>query len=83
MHFGTNSHVQILPHQYSAGTPQESLELIELWDIGGSNVHRQASTVFLDNVCGVIFVHDLSNSKSEQNLSQVDSFTKLVTMRNP
>ncbi|KAI1724902.1 ras of complex, roc, domain of DAPkinase domain-containing protein [Ditylenchus destructor] len=62
--------IQILPHQYSAGTPQESVELIELWDVGGTNVHRQASTVFLDNVCGVIFVHDLSNSKSEQNLLQ-------------
>lgn len=62
--------IQILPHQYFAGTPQESMELIELWDVGGSNVHRKASTVFLDNVCGVIFVHDLSNSKSEQNLSQ-------------
>lgn len=52
-----------------AGTPAESTELIELWDIGGSNAHKEASRVFLDAPNGLIFVHDLSNSRSEQNLA--------------
>jgi len=57
-------------HQYVAGTPQEGVELIELWDIGGSSVHRETSAVFLDDhVHGVIFVHDLTNARSEQNLA--------------
>lgn len=61
--------IQILPHQHQAGTPNESTELVELWDIGGSNAHREASRVFLDSASGVVFVHDLSNSRSEQNLA--------------
>lgn len=60
---------QIHAHQYATGTPEERCELIELWDIGGSSVHRESCSVFMDNVAGVIFVHDLSNSKSEQNLA--------------
>lgn len=59
-----------MAHQYEAGTPQQELELIELWDIGGSNAHREACTVYFENVFGVIYVHDLSNSKSEENLAQ-------------
>jgi len=61
--------IQILPHQYAAGTPDESTELLELWDIGGSNAHREASRVFLDSTSGIIFVHDLSNARSADNLS--------------
>ncbi|CAK5092155.1 unnamed protein product [Meloidogyne enterolobii] len=61
--------IQILAHQYQAGTPNESTELLELWDIGGSNAHRHSSRVFLDGANGVVFVHDLSNSRSEKNLS--------------
>ncbi|KAL7071830.1 hypothetical protein ACQ4LE_008740 [Meloidogyne hapla] len=61
--------IQILAHQYQAGTPNESTELLELWDIGGSNAHRYSSRVFLDGANGVVFVHDLSNSRSEKNLS--------------
>lgn len=59
-----------MAHQYAVGTPEEDLEFIELWDIGGCNAHREAVTVYFENVSGVIFVHDLSNSKSEENLEQ-------------
>jgi len=61
--------IQIFPHQYAAGTPDESTELIELWDIGGSNAHREASRVFLENTSGIVFMHDLSNSRSADNLA--------------
>lgn len=47
-------------HQYAAGTPQEGVELVELWDIGGSSMHREVSAVFLDDQ-----VH--GNSKSMGN----------------
>lgn len=58
-----------MAHQYAAGTPQESSDLMELWDIGGSNLHRKtAASVFFENISGVIFIHDLSNSRSEENL---------------
>lgn len=60
--------IQILPHQYQAGTFNETTELVELWDVGASNAHREASKVFLDGANGIVFVHDLSNSRSEQNL---------------
>ncbi|CAD5224241.1 unnamed protein product [Bursaphelenchus xylophilus] len=63
--------IKVLAHQFAAGTPQESTEIIELWDVGGANIHRQtAARVFSDNVCGIIYVHDLTNSRSEQNLAQ-------------
>jgi GTPase SAR1 family protein len=77
---------EVLPHQFAAGTPQESIEIIELWDVGGSKsiiyaflstffiigiLHRQtAARVFTENVSGLIFVHDLSNNRSEQSLMQ-------------
>ncbi|ETN83580.1 hypothetical protein NECAME_07338 [Necator americanus] len=57
-------------HEYKAGTSEQRSELMELWDIGGSGAHRAASAVFLDGAAGVILVHDLSNKKSEENLSQ-------------
>lgn len=61
--------VQVMAHQYAAGTPQESSDLMEQWDIGGSSLHRKtAASVFFENVSGVIFIHDLSNSRSEENL---------------
>uniref|UniRef100_A0AC34RG35 Uncharacterized protein n=1 Tax=Panagrolaimus sp. JU765 TaxID=591449 RepID=A0AC34RG35_9BILA len=63
--------IEVFYHVYSAGTPKESTEIIELWDIGGAFLHRQtAREVFMDDAVGVIFVHDLSNSKSEENLMQ-------------
>ncbi|RCN37054.1 DnaJ domain protein [Ancylostoma caninum] len=57
-------------HEYKAGTSEQRSELMELWDIGGSGAHRAASAVFLDGAAGAILVHDLSNKKSEENLSQ-------------
>jgi GTPase SAR1 family protein len=58
-------------HQYAAGTPKECFEIVELWDVSGSNVHRKtAANVFFDGAQGVIFVYDLSNSRSEENLAQ-------------
>jgi len=63
--------IKVLPHQFAAGTPQESIEIIELWDIGGSILHRQtAARVFTENVSGLIFVYDLTNNRSEQSLMQ-------------
>lgn len=38
----------VVAHQYRAGSSEEQTELIELWDIGGSTVHRKASVVFLE-----------------------------------
>ncbi|VDM94997.1 unnamed protein product [Thelazia callipaeda] len=62
--------VSVVAHQYRAGTAEEQTELIELWDIGGSTVHQAASSIFLEGATGAILVHDLSNKKSEHNLSQ-------------
>uniref|UniRef100_A0A914CRW5 J domain-containing protein n=1 Tax=Acrobeloides nanus TaxID=290746 RepID=A0A914CRW5_9BILA len=63
--------VQVFMHQYAAGTPKECFEIVELWDVSGSNVHRKtAANVFFDGAQGVIFVYDLSNSRSEENLAQ-------------
>ncbi|VDK77280.1 unnamed protein product [Litomosoides sigmodontis] len=62
--------VSVIAHQYRAGTIDEQTELIELWDIGGSTVHQKASVNFFDGATGAILVHDLSNKKSESNLSQ-------------
>lgn len=62
---------KVFMHQYAGGTPKECFEIVELWDISGSNVHRKtAASVFFDNpIHGVIFVYDLSNSRSEENLA--------------
>lgn len=63
--------IEVFYHIYAAGTPKETTEVIELWDVGGAFLHRQtAREVFMDDAVGVIFVHDLSNSKSEENLMQ-------------
>ncbi|KAI3415935.1 hypothetical protein GPALN_005497 [Globodera pallida] len=61
--------IQIFPHQYQAGTPNEATELLEFWDVGGSNNHRTASAVFMGGADGVVLVHDLNNVRSEQNLA--------------
>lgn len=57
-------------HEYRTGSAEQRSELIELWDIGGTVSHRNAAQVFLDGAAGAILVHDLSNKKSEENLSQ-------------
>lgn len=72
-----------MTHQYAVGTPQEDLELIELFDIGGWNSHREAVSVFFENASGVIYVHDLTNSKSEENLSYwADIFNNYRVIQN-
>uniref|UniRef100_A0A914XAV7 Rab-like protein 3 n=1 Tax=Plectus sambesii TaxID=2011161 RepID=A0A914XAV7_9BILA len=60
--------VDVVEHSYKAGTPQETLYLIELWDVGGSRSHRNSRHVFYQNAHGVILVHDLENRKSEEAL---------------
>ncbi|CAJ0929134.1 unnamed protein product, partial [Mesorhabditis belari] len=62
--------ISLVRHAYRAGTVESRKELVSLWDIGGQAAHRQASAVFLDGAHGAILVHDLSNSKSEENLWQ-------------
>uniref|UniRef100_A0A1I7V7E8 J domain-containing protein n=1 Tax=Loa loa TaxID=7209 RepID=A0A1I7V7E8_LOALO len=62
--------VSVIAHQYRAGSTDEQTELIELWDIGGSTIHQKASVIFFEGAAGAILVHDLSNKKSESNLSQ-------------
>ncbi|EFP05105.1 hypothetical protein CRE_20091 [Caenorhabditis remanei] len=56
-------------HEYRAGTPEQRSELLELWDIGGMVVHRQAAQVFFEGAVGAILVHDLTNRRSEENLA--------------
>ena len=42
----------------------------ELFDVGGSQAHRNSRHVFYNNIAGVILVHDLSNRKSQRNLDK-------------
>ncbi|CAB3409067.1 unnamed protein product [Caenorhabditis bovis] len=56
-------------HEYRAGTPEQRTELLELWDIGGMVAHKQISQVFFEGAVGAILVHDLTNKRSEENLS--------------
>ena len=44
--------------------------LPELFDVGGSQAHRNSRHVFYNNVAGVVLVHDLSNRKSQRNLDK-------------
>ncbi|VDO09870.1 unnamed protein product [Rodentolepis nana] len=53
----------------SKGTDEER-HFVEYWDIGGSANHENTQQVFYDNVHGIILVHDLTNKKSEANLSK-------------
>ncbi|XP_048766702.1 rab-like protein 3 isoform X2 [Ostrea edulis] len=60
--------VEVKLHDYKAGTPGERSYFIEMWDIGGSTSHQNSRSIFYHSVHGIILVHDLSNSKSHQNL---------------
>ncbi|KAL1131396.1 hypothetical protein AAG570_011013 [Ranatra chinensis] len=60
--------VEVKLHEYKEGTPQQKTYFIELWDIGGSNNHRNTRSVFYNPVHGIILVHDLTNRKSQENL---------------
>lgn len=48
----------------------EERHFVEYWDIGGSASHENTRQVFYDNIHGIILVHDLTNKKSEANLSK-------------
>ncbi|XP_014282009.1 rab-like protein 3 [Halyomorpha halys] len=60
--------VEVKLHEFREGTQHQKSYFIELWDIGGSSNHRNTRSVFYNSVHGIIFVHDLTNRKSQQNL---------------
>lgn len=62
--------VEVKLHEYKEGTPAQKSYFIELWDIGGSSHHANTRRVFYQPTNGIILVHDLTNSKSLENLQQ-------------
>ncbi|CAJ0572129.1 unnamed protein product, partial [Mesorhabditis spiculigera] len=62
--------ISLARHNYRGGSVDTRREVVSLWDIGGQVAHRTASSVFLEGAHGAILVHDLANSKSEDNLWQ-------------
>ncbi|TGZ55727.1 Rab-like protein 3 [Temnothorax longispinosus] len=72
--------VEVKLHEYKEGTPNQRRYFVELWDVGGSQSHKNTRSVFYNptnviaNVChsqlGIILVHDLTNRKSQQNLQK-------------
>ncbi|VDL27854.1 unnamed protein product [Hymenolepis diminuta] len=68
---GFNLELSIFPR--TVGEFRGSVEerhFVEYWDIGGSANHENTRQVFYDNIHGIILVHDLTNKKSEANLSK-------------
>lgn len=63
--------VEVLLHDYAAGTAQEEAYFVELWDLGGSKTLQSIRKLFMSGTHGYIFVHDLTNRKSLQNLKAV------------
>lgn len=61
--------VEVKLHEYKEGTPQQKQCFIELYDIGGSLIHKNSRGVFYSPTNGIILVHDLTNRKSQENLS--------------
>lgn len=62
--------VEVKLHVYKEGTPGQKTYFVELWDVGGSKNHKNTRHVFYKPCHGVILVHDLTNSKSEENLKK-------------
>ncbi|XP_011330727.1 rab-like protein 3 isoform X2 [Ooceraea biroi] len=62
--------VEVKLHEYKEGTPNQKRYFIELWDIGGSQNHKNTRSVFYNPTNGIILVHDLTNRKSQQNLQK-------------
>lgn len=60
--------VDVTLHEYKAGTASERTYFVELWEVGGSNIHANSRYIFYNTVHGIILVHDLTNKKSHQNL---------------
>ncbi|XP_058803098.1 rab-like protein 3 isoform X2 [Phymastichus coffea] len=62
--------VEVKLHEYKEGTPNQRRYFIELWDVGGSQSHKNTRSVFYNPTNGIILVHDLTNRKSQQNLQK-------------
>lgn len=62
--------VEVKLHKYKEGTPAQNTFFVELWDVGGSNNHRNTRSVFYQPTHGIILVHDLTNRKSQINLQK-------------
>lgn len=62
--------VEVKLHEYKEGTPNQRRYFIELWDVGGSQNHKNTRSVFYNPTNGIILVHDLTNRKSQQNLQK-------------
>lgn len=62
--------IEVKQHEYCEGTPKQRSCFIELWDIGGSRAHSSARPIYYNSFHGIILVHDLTNSKSHNNLRQ-------------
>lgn len=60
--------VEMKLHEYKEGTKDQKTYFVELWDVGGSNNHRNARQVFYNPCHGLILIHDLTNRRSEENL---------------
>ena len=62
------ANVEILIHKYKQGTAEEDLYFCELWDVSGNLAHTMSRSVFFNQFHGVIFVHNLTNRKSLENI---------------
>lgn len=62
--------VEVKLHDYKEGTNAQQTYFIEFFDIGGSISHQNARGVFYNPTHGIILVHDLTNSKSHENLQR-------------
>lgn len=62
--------VEVKLHEYKEGTAAQQSYFIELFDIGGSISHQNTRGVFYNPTHGIILVHDLTNSKSHENLQR-------------
>ncbi|TRY63651.1 hypothetical protein TCAL_11411 [Tigriopus californicus] len=61
--------IEVKLHEYKEGTPTQRTFWIEFCDVGGTHAHRNVRHVFYANTHGIILVHDLSNKKSQGNLT--------------
>lgn len=62
--------VEVKLHEYKEGSTAQQSYFIELFDIGGSISHQNTRGVFYNPTHGIILVHDLTNSKSHENLQR-------------
>lgn len=62
--------VEVKLHEYKEGTRDQKPFFVEFWDVGGSHFHRNTRSVFYNMCHGAILVYDLTNRKSETNLSK-------------